>query len=64
MTPKKTLLERERELQAMIGTPEGQAQLKSLESRYVAASGVTRPPRTSLITFLLVHERQLGLIHG
>lgn len=64
MRPKKTLQDREKELQALMGTPVGQAELQSLESRYAAASGAVRPPRASLITYILVHERESGLICG
>jgi hypothetical protein len=36
--------------------------LHGLESRYRAADGRLRPVRTSVITYLLVHEREQGLI--
>jgi hypothetical protein len=62
MTPKKTLREREKELQALLATPAGRAELRELESRYAAASGRVRPGRGSLITYLLVYERGQGLI--
>ena len=62
MTAKKTLQEREKELQSLLTTPEGQEQLRELDSRYRAASGKLRPASTSAITFILVYERERGLI--
>jgi len=62
MNPKKTLQQRERELQALLATSAGQKDLEELEARYQAAGGRLRPGNTSVITYLLVHERQLGLI--
>ena len=62
MPQKKTLQQREKELQALLLTPAGQAQLRGLEARYAAARGRPRPARTSLITYLLVHERERGLL--
>jgi hypothetical protein len=64
MTPKKTLREREKELQALLATPPGRAELEELESRYAAVDGVRRPGRASLITYLRVYEREHGLIAG
>lgn len=64
MTPKKTLVERERELQRLLATPQGRAELEELESRYAAGGGSVRPGRASLITYLLVYEREHGLIAG
>jgi hypothetical protein len=62
MTPKKTLREREKELQSLLATPAGRAELQELECRYSAAAGRLRPGRASLITYLLVYERGRGLI--
>jgi hypothetical protein len=62
MLPKKTLRERELELQALLATPTGRETLRELESRYGAASGRLRPGKTSVITYILVHERERGLI--
>lgn len=62
MSPKKTLQERERELQALISTPDGRQKIQELASQYNAASGKLRPKGTSAITYILVHERQQGLI--
>jgi hypothetical protein len=64
MTPKKTLPQREKELQSLLATPEGRAELQVLESRYVAAGGRVRPGKASLITYILVYERECGLIGG
>ena len=62
MTSNKSLADRERELQAMLATPAGRVQLQELESRYSAAGGRLRPARTSIITYLLVYEREQGLV--
>ncbi len=64
MTPKKTLSEREKELQALLRTPAGREELRQLDTRYHAASGRERPARTSIITYILVHEREQGMISG
>ena len=64
MTPKKTLHDREKELQALLRTPAGREELRELEARYYAASGRLRPSRVSVITAILVHERGQGLISG
>ena len=62
MTPKKSLLERQEELRSLLATPAGRAELQALESRYSAASGRPRPAGRSLITYILVYEREHGLI--
>ena len=62
MNPKKTLLQREAELRAMLATPGGRAALRELESRYAASGGGLRAERSSLLTYLLVYERTRGLI--
>jgi hypothetical protein len=59
-----TLQEREKELQALLATPAGRKKLAELDAQYQAADGRPRPPRTSVITYILVHERGHGLIHG
>lgn len=64
MTPKKTLREREQELRLMLSTPTGADQLQQLESRYINQSGRNRPMKASLITYILVHEREHGSIQG
>jgi hypothetical protein len=62
MLDKKTLSEREKELQLLLATPAGREELQALDGRYSAASGKVRPAKTSVITHILVHERELGLI--
>lgn len=64
MTSKKTLPERERELQALLATPDGKQELQQIASRYEADDGRTRPAKSSIITYLLVYERSKGLIAG
>jgi hypothetical protein len=64
MNPKKTLTQREKELQALLATAAGREEIRELDSRYQAASGTPRPPRLSVITYILVHERSRGLIDG
>lgn len=58
----KTLHEREKELQCLLADPTGRKQLQELESRYLLESGKMKPANTSAITFILVHERERGLI--
>jgi len=62
MIPKKTLPQREKELQALLANPEGRKELQELECRYHAAGGRVRPERASVITYILVYEREQGLI--
>jgi len=62
VTPKKTLQQREKELQLLLATPEGRKELEEVESRYHEAGCRPRPARTSVITYILVHEREQGLI--
>jgi len=62
MSPKKTLPQREKELQALLASPSGRKELEALEAQYQAASGKGRPGNRSVITYLLVHERSKGLI--
>ena len=62
MGPKKTLQEREKELQSLFATPAGRAELKALAARYAAADGKLMAGRSSIITYLLVYEREHGLI--
>jgi hypothetical protein len=64
MIVKHTLQEREKELRSLLATPAGREELQELASRYHAASGKLRPAGTSVITYILVHERQQGLICG
>jgi len=62
MTTKKTLLERQKELQRLLATPAGREELQELEFQYHAVNGKLRPENTSVITYLLVHERVQGLV--
>jgi len=62
MTPKKTLPQREKELQTLLATPPGREELQALSARYYAASGRVRPEGASIITYILVYERERGLI--
>jgi hypothetical protein len=62
MPQTKTRHEREKELQALMRTPEGRAVLEELACRCQSDSGRARPGRTSVITYILVHERAQGLI--
>jgi hypothetical protein len=64
MPPKKSLLQRERELQSLLASPAGRDELRELSNRYSAAAGRVRPERASLVTHILVHERERGLIGG
>jgi hypothetical protein len=59
---RKTLQEREKELQSLLATSEGRKELTDLEARCVAACGRLRPACTSVITYLLVYDRERGLI--
>jgi hypothetical protein len=54
--------EREKELQALIATPEGREELERLAARYESEGGGHRPQRASVITYILVHERARGLV--
>jgi hypothetical protein len=62
MSRLKTLQEREKELQSLLADEAGKQQLQELASRYHAVSGNPKPARTSVITYILVHEREQGLI--
>jgi len=58
----KTVQQREKELQSLLVTPAGKAELQQLEARYGEASGKMKPAKTSIVTFILIHEREQGLI--
>jgi hypothetical protein len=64
MPLKITLQQREKELQSLLGTPVGRKELEQREARYHAASDRLRPAKASVITYLLVHEREQGLLGG
>ena len=61
---KPTLREREKELQELLPTPEGLIRIQDLAARYGKESGHMMIQGTSLITFILVYERDRGLISG
>jgi hypothetical protein len=60
----KTLQEREKELKALLATEEGRAELEALASQYAAAGGGAWPTGRSVITYIIVHERQTGRVQG
>ncbi len=62
MLQKKTLQQREKELQSWLATPAGREELQDLASKYAAMSGKLRPAGKSAITYILVYEREHGLI--
>lgn len=62
MTAKKSLQQREQELRALLATPAGRDELQELVSRYDAANGRVKPAKASAITYILVYERECGLI--
>ena len=62
MQATKTLQQREKELQTMLANAAGKQQLQELASQYHAISGNPQATRTSVITYILVHERERGLI--
>jgi hypothetical protein len=64
MRPTKTFQQREQELRSLLATSAGQKELNELVSRYQAASDRLKPGKTSVITYILVHERDRGLISG
>ena len=62
MTAKKSRLEREKELQTLLGSVTGKAELEALADRYAASSLRIRPARMSLVTYILVCERERDMI--
>ena len=62
MTAKKTRLEREKELQTLLGSLAGKAELEALADRYADSSRRNRPAQTSLVTYILVCERERNMI--
>ena len=62
MLQKKTLQEREKDLQALLATEAGRKEIQDLASQYAAESGKLRPSGKSAITYILVHEREQGVI--
>ena len=64
MRPPLTLSEREKELQALLTTTVGRTQLRDLKGKYEEEGGRLVPAGTSVITYILVHEREKGIIAG
>jgi len=62
MTAKNNLQERAKELRSLLATAAGREEIQELASRYHAASGKLRPAGTSVITYIVVHESEQGLI--
>ena len=62
MPQKISLQHREKELQSLLATPAGREQLQKLASTYAAANGRLRPAGKSAITFILVYEREQGML--
>jgi hypothetical protein len=62
MQASKSLQERQNELRPLLATRDGRAELEGLAARYHAAGGRVRVEGTPLITYILVHERERGLI--
>ncbi len=60
----KTLQVREHELQQMMATPEGRRALEEIANRYEKNGGSHRQEKASIITYIIVHERQHGMIVG
>ena len=64
MATKKTLRQREKELQLLLATPAGQKELRELGTRYHATDWRPKSASTSVITSILIHERVHGIIVG
>ena len=62
MLQKKTLQQREKELQSWLATLPGRENLQKLASSYFTSSGKSRPVGKSAITYILVYEREQGII--
>jgi len=62
MHQKKTLRQREKELQSWLATRTGREDLQKLAQAYFTASGESRRVGKSAITYILVHEREHGII--
>lgn len=64
MVATKTVQEREKELKALLATEAGRAELEEMATRYAAAGGRIWPTGRSVVTYIIVHERQFGLVRG
>jgi len=60
----KTVQEREKELKLLLATDAGRAELEALASQYAASGGGAWPTGRSVITYIIVHERQTGRVRG
>ncbi len=63
MKPAKTISEREKELNALLTTPAGRAQLRDLKTKY-ETEGKLSEVGTSVISYILVREKEKRLIVG
>ena len=59
---KKTLQQREKELQALLATEAGREEFRGLVACYQEAGGRVLPEGASVVTYILVHERQHSLL--
>lgn len=64
MAAKKTRQEREKELRSLMATQMGRQEIEELATRYCRVSGKLKPANTSVITYVVVYEREQGLIEG
>jgi hypothetical protein len=64
MSEKKSLEDRQKELQSQLVTSEGREELQKLAQRYAELSGRVHPIGKSAITYILVHERERGIIEA
>jgi hypothetical protein len=64
VTATKTVQERETELRNLLATQAGRAELEELAVRYAANGGRIWPTGRSVVTYIIVHERQSGLVRG
>ena len=62
MVEKKTLQQREKEPQSWLTTLAGREKIQELASRYYTESGESKRVGKSAITYILVHEREQGII--
>jgi hypothetical protein len=60
----KTVQERETELRNLLATQAGRAELEDLAAQYAANGGRIWPTGRSVVTYIIVHERQFGLVRG
>lgn len=57
-----TFQQRKEVLQALAATPVGRNELDVLASQYQTESGKPRPESTPVLTYILLHEQEQGLI--